>query len=54
MRTRYNPRERSCNETEISNSADKEFKAIIIKMLTELRRIEELENTFKKSELKSI
>ena len=37
------------NETEISNLPDKEFRVIVIKMLTELwRRMDELSENFNK------
>ena len=41
--------EKTTNETEISNLPDKEFKALVIKMLTELgKRIDEHNENFNK------
>jgi len=37
--------EKNINETDISNLCDKEFKVIVIKMLSELRRMDEYGNT---------
>lgn len=39
---------KNLNETEISNLPDKEFKVTVIKMLTELSRMDELSENFNK------
>ena len=45
------PQEKNANKMEINNLLHKEFKAIIIKMLTKLKKIEkQSENTNKKLE----
>ena len=40
--------EKDINEMELSNSLNKEFKAMVIKMLTELRRMDKHSRNFNK------